>query len=178
MSLIERLEGRRLMSVSISTSPDGSVITVRNAANVSVTEFDVTQPDGTSAKQVSVSDNSSPASPGGVLTGNFQTLVIIGTNGDDQILLNTLDLNTVIDGGNGNDSITANILSTQTTPGTANVFISGGNGGDLITLDGQTNVQEQGTFYVDGGNGDDFIQILDPINVVVVPSRGNDTVVG
>jgi Ca2+-binding RTX toxin-like protein len=178
MSLIERLEGRRLMSVSISTSPDGSVLMVRNAANVSVTEFDVG-----SARQVSVVDNSNPAGPTGVtLTGNFQTLVIIGTNGNDQILLNTFDLNAIIDGGNGSDFITAFIGSTATAPGTAKVLIAGGNGDDFITVDGSTNspftVQEQGTFYVDGGNGDDVIQILDPINVVVIPSRGTDTVIG
>jgi Ca2+-binding RTX toxin-like protein len=176
MSLIERLEGRRLMSVSISTSPDGSVLTVSNAANVSVIEFDVG-----SARQVSVTDNSNPAGPGVTLCGNFQTLVIIGTNGDDQILLNTFDLNTVIDGGNGNDFITAFIGSTQTTAGTANVMVSGDNGSDFITVDGSTNslftVQEQGTFFVNGGNGDDTIQILEPINVVVIPSRGNDAVV-
>lgn len=181
MSLIERLEGRRLMSVSISTSPDGSVLTVSNAANVSVTEFDVIESGGGSARQVSVTDNSNPASPGAVLTGNFQTLVIIGTNGNDQILVNTFDLNAVIDGGNGNDFITAFIGSTQTTAGTANVMIAGDNGSDFITVDGSTTspytVQEQGTFFVSGGNGDDTIQILDPINVVVIPSRGNDTVV-
>ena len=177
MSLIERLEGRRLLSANISTSPDGSVLLITNAANVSVSELDV----GTS-KQVTVIDNSNPSiSPPPQFCGSFKALVIIGTNGNDQIQLNTFDLNTVIDAGNGNDFITAFIGSTQTAPGTAKVLIAGGNGDDFITVDGSTNspftVQEQGTFYVDGGNGDDVIQILDPINVVVIPSRGTDTVV-
>lgn len=177
MSLFERLEGRRLMSANISTSPDGSVVLITNAANVSVVEFDV----GT-ARQVAITDNSNPIAPtSAILTGNFQSLLIIGTNGNDQIQLNTFDLNTMIYGGNGNDFITAFIGSTQTTPGTATVVILGGNGDDFITVDGSTNsqytVQEQGTFYVDGGNGDELIQILDPIHVVVIPSRGNDTVV-
>ena len=176
MSLIERLEGRRLMSVSISTSPDGSVLTVSNAANVSVTEFDV----GT-LKQVSILDNSDPANPSSaVVFGNFQSLHIIGTNGDDQILLNTFDLNSVIDGGNGNDDITAFIGSTSTTAGTATVMISGDNGADSITVDGSINspftVQEQGIFIVNGGNGDDSITIADGVKTVVVPSRGSDSV--
>lgn len=165
------------MSASISTSPDGSVLTISNAANVSVTEFDVG-----SARQVSVTDNSNPAGPTGVtLNGNFQSLVIIGTTGNDQIQLNTFDLDTAIDGGNGNDFITAFIGSTQTAAGTAKVTIAGDNGSDFITVDGSTNspftVAEQGTFIVNGGNGDDTIQILDPISVVVVPSRGTDAVV-
>jgi len=175
--LIERLESRRLMSATISTSADGSIL-ITNAANVSVTEFDVGN-----TMRVGITDNTLPdGSNSAVLFGNFSSVMIVGTTGNDQIMLNTFDLNAVIDGGNGDDFIQAFIGSTQTQAGTAQVAISAGNGGDFISVDGSipspSTVQEQGTFFVDGGNGQDTIQIIDPIQVVVLPSRGGDVVVG
>ena len=158
------------MSVSISTSPDGSVLTVSNAANVSVQEFV-----GGALKQIGITDNSDPAGPvGAIVSGSFQQMVILGTNGNDVIKLNTFDLHTVINGGNGDDFIQAFIGNQGTVAGTATVAIAGDNGSDFITVDGS--VQEQGLFIIDGGNGDDAIQIADGVRFDLVSSRGSDSV--
>ena len=155
MSLIERLEGRRLMSVSIAT--DGTTLVVSNAHDVRITARPTTLPDGSAGEQVVVLDSAFNFL--GASAGQFTKLVVTGTNENDTILVDSQDLNTEIDGGNGRDFLTAVDF------GTATMDVHGGNGKDSLVAD---SAAAGGTINLFGDNGTDSFQVINTVGTVNV----------
>ena len=144
--LIERIEGRQLLSAShpfvpgqfgpVKVVQNGSVLTVNNAHDVQIRE----PVDGT----IVVADQSSPTTVFTTYT-NVSSLVVNGTKGGDIIFVTVYTVNTTVNGLHGGDEIGV------TNSNRANIVVNAGPGDD--TLAGQN--EGPGTIVINGGSGRD-----------------------
>jgi len=157
--LVESLENRRLMSVSVHQLPNGGLLVKGTEGNDHV-GIDQT------GSTVTVNDLDTTVGQPTVATG-VRYLVVDFGNGDDAVFFSGSDSNAAILTGNGSDHVEVTAL------GTENVVIDTGNRDDSMSISafGDSNV------VAFAGNGDDTadILVLDNAHVVYDAGPGNDS---
>lgn len=183
---VETLESREMCDVkSIFNAGNLTIIGDNKNNNVEVSQI-------ANTNNVAVFVGSNPA---GTFNG-VKTVTVVGSNGNDDITINTLDnpnflIPSYVDGGNGNDIIQG---------GGGSDILIGGNGDDIVTnfitdanynpigkgskdilIGGNGNDALWGGWGVsdtiNGGNGDDSIYDIVGGSNTVVGSNGNDKII-
>jgi len=162
---IENLEGRRLMSSTVTASLGGDG-TVHVSGTADGDQISVDELTGAGVVQVTAID---PVTQNTETIGSFAidsvTRVQIDAKGlDDSVSFSGFTIGADIYGGDGNDVITVN------DAGTASSFVDGGNGADHI------NVNVGNNTVVHGRNGDDVITVASG-SATVYGDNGDDIII-
>jgi len=151
---IEQLEGRRLLSTSVS----GGTLTVTgtdSADNIVITQQkkSLLVREGSHVSRFTKSDN-------------IRRILVSALGGNDRIKI-TVKLAATVDGGDGNDLIQGGAGNDQLTGGNGNDRILGNGGNDSISGDA-------GRDNLFGGAGDDMIDAYDTQADQLTGGGGND----
>jgi hypothetical protein len=174
-SILETMEGRRMLAGNVTASIVGGVLVVQgdNKSNAIVI-----------AAHSTVNTTVTPA-PGTTVNGDG-TATFVGTppivvdmgNGDDSVTFVDLDFQRVsVTTGNGNDRVIGDVDGSG-----PNIFstlrIDTGNGDDFVHLGGSTGVASDLTIVT--GNGDDTVELVDATgvggNMNIVTGNGDDRI--
>jgi Ca2+-binding RTX toxin-like protein len=133
--MIEELEGRRMLSASIS----GGILRVAGTKHADVIEV------SRSGSSIDVTINGVNK----VFNASGVTGVIVKAGGGNDLVRNRTSLPALLLGGAGNDTLVGGSGSDTISGGTGNDVLSGGRGNDLLNGD-------EGTDTITGGRGTDL----------------------
>ena len=191
MQMFEALEARRLMS-TVATFADGSTVTqsgsgsliVKGGSHTADNLAVVEDPNGNGETGYFLIMNNNTLEFAQVMGVNPNKPVqLIGGNGDDTLVYNSISIAGKVTGGSGNDFI---ILRDTRATGDSTIlqdFVDGGKGDDNIGLVASPKAT------INGGDGNDLIQVntgsidnatvydYDGAVITVNAGGGNDTII-
>jgi Ca2+-binding RTX toxin-like protein len=178
-TLLETLEGRRLLSASVTGNGTLKIVgsedaanTIHVACNDSTTQYDVTingeteSFDAADVRRLRISGGEEADTI--TVANSAKVRAYINGNGGDDVLT-AGSKRTAINGGDGNDSITGSAKTDTLRGGAGNDTIAAGAGDDRINGDDGDDILsgDAGDNEIGGGGGADTITALDGDDVII-----------